>query len=79
MSKIHIMDASLSNMIAAGEVVERPASVVKELIENSLDAGATEIEIKIKRFWRTLIQVTDDGSGMDANDAKASICSPCNK
>lgn len=70
MSKIHIMDASLSNMIAAGEVVERPASVVKELIENSLDAGATEIEIKIKDSGRTLIQVTDDGSGMDANDAK---------
>ena len=70
MSKIHIMDVSLSNMIAAGEVVERPASVVKELIENSLDAKATEIEIKIKDSGRTLIQVTDNGVGMDNTDAK---------
>ena len=69
MSHIKVMDSSLSNMIAAGEVVERPANVVKELVENAVDAHATEIEIKIKDAGRTLIRVKDNGDGMNSEDA----------
>ncbi|NLK12519.1 MAG: DNA mismatch repair endonuclease MutL [Candidatus Phytoplasma sp.] len=70
MPKINIMDAALSNMIAAGEVVERPASVIKELVENSLDADATQIIIEIKNMGLDLIKVTDNGTGMSKEDAK---------
>ncbi|MDR0931608.1 MAG: DNA mismatch repair endonuclease MutL [Victivallales bacterium] len=69
MSKIRVMPEHLSNRIAAGEVIERPASVVKELVENAIDAGAKHIRIEIERAGSRLISVTDDGCGMDADDA----------
>ena len=69
MSKIRVMDEILANKIAAGEVVERCASVVKELVENSIDADSHEIKIELKEAGTSLIKVTDDGIGMDKEDA----------
>ncbi|MEX1138626.1 MAG: DNA mismatch repair endonuclease MutL [Bacteroidota bacterium] len=68
-SKIHILRSELSNKIAAGEVVQRPASAVKELIENSLDAGARSIRVIIQDAGKALLQVVDDGEGMSHEDA----------
>jgi DNA mismatch repair protein MutL len=68
-SKIHIMTPDVSNKIAAGEVVQRPASVVKELIENSIDAGATHISVVVKDAGKSLILVADNGEGMSELDA----------
>lgn len=68
---IYLLPDSVANQIAAGEVVQRPASVVKELLENGLDAGATVISLIIKDAGKTLIQVVDNGKGMSYNDARA--------
>ena len=73
MSRIKVMSKLLSNRIAAGEVIERPASVVKELVENSIDAGASEITVEIQRAGNRLIAVTDNGCGMDDEDALLSL------
>src|SRR5882672_4015685 len=69
MGKIHVLSENVANKIAAGEVVERPASVVKELLENSLDAGATRIKISVEAGGKRLIQITDNGCGMVRDDA----------
>lgn len=73
MGKIHVLDKTVSNMIAAGEVVERPASVVKELLENSMDAGASHITVEIKAGGVAYIRVMDDGCGMTAEDTKVCL------
>ena len=67
---IRLLPDAVANQIAAGEVVQRPASVVKELLENAVDAGATQIQLIIKDAGKTLIQVTDNGKGMSFNDAR---------
>jgi len=75
MAKIHILSEQLRNRIAAGEVVERPASIVKELIENSIDACAERISVEVQGAGKDLIRVSDDGEGMDAEDLHLAVCS----
>jgi DNA mismatch repair protein MutL len=70
---IHLLPDSVANQIAAGEVIQRPASALKELMENSIDAGATQIDVIIKDAGKTLLQVTDNGFGMTETDARLSF------
>jgi DNA mismatch repair protein MutL len=73
MARVHLLPPGLVNQIAAGEVVERPASIVKELAENALDAGATQISIDIEEGGLSLVRVADDGCGMDPEDARMAL------
>src|SRR5438309_3432141 len=73
MNRIRLLSEQVANQIAAGEVIERPASVVKELVENALDAEATRITVEIQAGGRSLTRVTDDGHGMSRDDALLSL------
>src|SRR5262245_16547494 len=72
-AKVRVLPAALADQIAAGEVVERPASVVKELVENALDAGARRIDVEIDGGGRRLVRVVDDGWGMAPDDARLAL------
>ena len=72
-SKIKILPETLINKISAGEVVERPASIVKELLENAIDAGSTEVQVIVKNGGKDLISILDDGCGMSESDAQLAV------
>ena len=70
---IHLLPDSVANQIAAGEVIQRPASVIKELVENALDAKATHIQVVVEDAGKSLVQVIDNGCGMSDTDARLSF------
>ncbi|MEE0930164.1 MAG: ATP-binding protein, partial [Acutalibacteraceae bacterium] len=73
MGKINVLDKSIAELIAAGEVVERPSSVVKELVENAIDAGSSAVTVEIKDGGTTFIRISDNGSGIDPADIKTAF------
>ena len=73
MSNIKLLDQNTINQIAAGEVIDRPASIVKELMENSIDAGADKMSVEIKDGGTELIRITDNGCGIDQDDIKTAF------
>ena len=73
MGRINVLPFSVANLIAAGEVVDRPASVIKELMENAIDAGATRITVEIQNGGVTFMRVTDNGCGMEPDDLPTAI------
>ena len=73
MGRINVLGFDVANLIAAGEVVDRPASVVKELCENAIDAGATDITVEIRHGGTTLIRVSDNGCGIDREDMPLTV------
>ena len=73
MRRIRTLDPALANQIAAGEVIERPASVVKELLENAIDAGATELIIRVEQGGSTLIEIIDNGRGIHPDDLALAV------
>jgi DNA mismatch repair protein MutL len=70
---IHVLTDSVANQIAAGEVIQRPASVIKELVENAIDAGSSDVKVIVKDGGKTLIQIIDNGCGMSETDARMSF------
>ena len=73
MPMVQVMSKTLASQVAAGEVIERPSSVIKELVENSVDAGARKIEVEIQRGGVAMLRVRDDGCGMSPDDAVCSL------
>ena len=73
MPKINVLPKDIAELIAAGEVVDRPASVIKELVENSIDAGATNITVEIKKGGTAYMRVTDNGCGMNPDDVRTAF------
>lgn len=79
MPEIKVLPKEISELIAAGEVVERPASVIKELVENSIDAGADNITVEIQHGGITYMRITDNGCGIEKNEVPTAVFTPCHE
>ncbi|EIA21750.1 DNA mismatch repair protein MutL [Candidatus Arthromitus sp. SFB-1] len=79
MSRVNILDSSITNKIAAGEVVEKPAAIVKELVENSIDAKSKNIIVKITSGGKNSIEIIDDGEGIHRDDIEKIFLTACHK